>query len=158
LLSNSIKFTFSGSVVVSVAVESLDDGDFLKIEVEDTGLGIKEEDLPDLFNLFGMLECHADMNRGGSGLGLSIAKSLAEHLGGQMTVTSEYGKGSKFTFYIKDETERQGAAVKINFETVHQSNKFSNIESKQISSFSTKLEQGKKTKDVKDGMTLKDYF
>jgi len=99
VLSNAIKYTFGGSIKVSVDYESL--RDMLVTSVKDTGIGIKQEDIPKLFKLFGKLESNVEHNTQGVGLGLAVSKRLAEAMGGYITVVSQEGLGSTFTFGIK---------------------------------------------------------
>ncbi len=76
------------------------DYDFIEIVVEDTGIGIKPEDINKLFSPFSQLENVYTKTTKGTGLGLAITKSLVELHGGRIWVESEVGKGSKFTFLI----------------------------------------------------------
>lgn len=72
----------------------------LRIEIIDSGVGIKKEDLPKLFMEFGKLDEHSKMNAQGTGLGLNICKRMIEQMGGEVKVDSIYGKGSTFTINI----------------------------------------------------------
>ena len=74
--------------------------DFIEISVEDTGIGIKPEDIPKLFKEFSQIESAYTKTYEGTGLGLALTKRLVELLGGRIWVESEFGKGSKFTFVI----------------------------------------------------------
>jgi signal transduction histidine kinase len=97
LLSNALKFTKSGGRVdVSVRI----DGDFIEISVVDTGIGIKVEDLPKLFQAFTQLESVYTKEFQGTGLGLSLTRKLVELHGGRIWAESEYGKGSRFCFTL----------------------------------------------------------
>jgi signal transduction histidine kinase len=79
LITNALKFTKLGKVEVRVRVENRDLHRFLVIDVADTGVGIPEEDMPKLFQLFGFIENkNSAMNKNGIGLGLTIAKSIVE--------------------------------------------------------------------------------
>eukprot|EP01022_Parablepharisma_sp_SALTPOND_P028597 TRINITY_DN71219_c0_g1_i1.p1 TRINITY_DN71219_c0_g1~~TRINITY_DN71219_c0_g1_i1.p1 ORF type:complete len:427 (-),score=39.65 TRINITY_DN71219_c0_g1_i1:452-1732(-) len=99
VLSNALKYTFEGHIKVSVDYQV--PNDLLMTSVQDTGVGIKEEDLPKLFKLFGKLESNIEHNTQGVGFGLAICKKLAESMGGYVTVASKEGVGSTFTFTIK---------------------------------------------------------
>ncbi len=99
LLGNALKFTFQGEVKVTIDYDS--HHDLLITAVRDTGIGIKEEEIPRLFKLFGKLESSEAQNPQGVGFGLAICKRLSESLGGYITVASKYGFGSTFTFGIK---------------------------------------------------------
>ncbi len=96
LINNAIKFTPEGGRIV---VRFSSQGDRIRCEVEDTGIGIAPEDVPKLFQRFGQLEAGTG-KVGGTGLGLSISKAIVEAHGGTIGVTSEPGKGSVFWFTL----------------------------------------------------------
>ncbi len=101
LLNNAIKYTLNGSVTLNITKFSKNDNTItLKIEVRDTGMGIRESDLPDLFSDFKRLNLKETRHIEGTGLGLPITKSIVEQMNGRITVESEYGKGSAFTVYL----------------------------------------------------------
>jgi PAS domain S-box-containing protein len=98
LISNAIKFTAEGSITVSAEIAENDTQ--LRIRVADTGVGIATEKLPVIFEKFVQADQTISRRFGGSGLGLSISKSLALLMDGDVTVTSEAGKGSVFTLSL----------------------------------------------------------
>ncbi len=101
ILTNAAKYTSEGSVVFSVHVESMDaDEVCLKITVEDTGIGIRKEDLQHLYDSFKRVDTHKNLRIEGSGLGLSITKQLVDLMGGEISVDSIYTKGSTFTVML----------------------------------------------------------
>ncbi len=101
LLSNGVKYTKQGNVTLKVSFEWQDaDTIILIFSVADTGIGIKEEDLPRLFDKFKRLDLVENQNIEGTGLGLNIVKQLVEQMQGNIKVESEYGKGSVFTVSI----------------------------------------------------------
>jgi signal transduction histidine kinase len=104
-LSNAVKFTGKGKITI-LAEEK---GDIVQLSVTDTGIGIKEEDLPMLFQSFVRLDSPLKMTVTGTGLGLYLTKKLVtEVLGGEVSATSTYGKGSTFTLSIpKDLSNKQ---------------------------------------------------
>jgi PAS domain S-box-containing protein len=97
LLSNAVKFTGVDGVVHLSAVR---DGDFLEISVQDTGIGIREDDIPKLFHPFTQLESVYTKGFEGTGLGLALTRQLVELHGGRIWVDSEFGTGSRFSFAL----------------------------------------------------------
>jgi len=104
LLGNALKFTESGSVTMTVRLSEIADreilatqGTLLHIDVTDTGIGIAERDIPRLFQPFTQADVTTTRRFGGTGLGLTISRRLAQLLGGDVTVRSEVGVGSTFT-------------------------------------------------------------
>jgi signal transduction histidine kinase len=109
LLSNAVKFTpDNGSV--RVMARRIPGAREVEISVEDTGIGIKPEDIPKLFKEFSQLDSVYDKEYEGTGLGLALSKKLVELHGGRMQVASEFGKGSRFAFVmpIKQAREKNG--------------------------------------------------
>jgi signal transduction histidine kinase len=96
-ISNALKFTLQGEVRVSATML---DGQFLEFAVSDTGIGIAQEHLPALFSDFVQVDTRIQKRLRGTGLGLSLAKKFAELLGGRVAVSSEVGKGSRFSVLI----------------------------------------------------------
>ena len=98
LIGNSVKFTHEGFIELRVQGRFVGQEDYeLVFEVKDSGIGIREEDFGRLFDTFTQVDTRKNRAVTGSGLGLSIAKNLAEMMGGDLTVTSTYGEGSTFT-------------------------------------------------------------
>jgi len=95
-VSNAIKFTHTGSVLVNVAVQSREDGRRLLIEVVDTGIGMSQETIVRLFSAFTQADSSTTRKYGGTGLGLAISRQLAQLMHGEVGVTSAPGSGSKF--------------------------------------------------------------
>ena len=108
LLSNAVKFTFDGGVV---RLKAEREGEFFKITVTDTGIGIKPEDLGRLFQSFAQLESTYAKQYEGTGLGLALTKKLVELHGGRIWVKSEEGKGSSFIFTIPARPSGQGQQI-----------------------------------------------
>jgi len=107
LAGNAVKFTDTGSVSVTVGVS----GHACVIEVADTGIGISEEFLPRAFEEFSQGDESASRQRKGTGLGLAIAKRYAILLGGDITVESREGEGSRFVFTFPLEYRPEGGAL-----------------------------------------------
>ncbi|MDX1741737.1 MAG: hybrid sensor histidine kinase/response regulator, partial [Rhodothermales bacterium] len=93
LVNNAVKFTDSGRVVVGL----VERGDIVSVSVEDTGVGISKKYLPKLFSPFTQESTGTDRTYEGSGLGLAVARGLAERMFGRIDVRSNVGKGSVFT-------------------------------------------------------------
>ncbi len=98
LCGNAIKFTREGNI--NIAIQYLSDSNQLQITVADTGIGISAQEQNKIFSPFTQADNSTTRIYGGTGLGLCISKQLAKTLGGDITVTSEKGKGSKFTITI----------------------------------------------------------
>ncbi|GAA0103721.1 HAMP domain-containing sensor histidine kinase [Paraclostridium sordellii] len=97
LIDNAIKYTKEDDYII---IRLSEEGSNIKIEVEDSGIGIKEEELPLIFNRFYRASSHRESNKEGSGIGLSIAKILIGNLNGKIAVSSKYKTGSIFSIYI----------------------------------------------------------
>ena len=101
ILTNAFKYTHQGSVLLRAAFEWVDEeSGNLIVSVEDTGIGIQQNDLDKLFEVFIRLDERINRSVEGTGLGLNITKKLLELMGGEIKVYSEYGKGSVFTVII----------------------------------------------------------
>ena len=102
ILTNSIKYTNSGSIVLSVKEQSRTSNEIVvHASVKDTGIGIKEEDLKKLFNAFERVDVKKNRNVEGTGLGLSITNELLVLMNSKLCVKSEYEKGSEFYFDLR---------------------------------------------------------
>lgn len=102
LIGNAIKFTNSGEVVYKISLNELSkDHAVLLFEISDTGIGIPENKLSNIFDSFSQVDVSTTRNYGGTGLGLAITKSLIDLMGGDISVSSELNKGSVFTFTLK---------------------------------------------------------
>src|SRR5207253_3047968 len=96
LLSNALKFTEEGQVKVTVTSEGAE----MRIAVSDTGLGIPDHQLPELFREFRQLETGDGRRYAGTGICLALSRRLARALGGEIDVASSVGKGSTFTVVL----------------------------------------------------------
>ena len=104
IANNAAKFTKRGKVAIVVDYTPLDETHIdLQISVQDTGIGIKEEDLSSLFQSFQQVDSKRNRNVEGTGLGLAITKQLLSLMGGEIGVTSVYEKGSNFYFHLPQE-------------------------------------------------------
>ncbi len=124
LLTNAVKYTDSGSVTLSAKEERIAaDQILLRISVEDTGMGIRRENLDNLFRSFKRVDESDTRNIEGTGLGLTICKHLMELMGGKITVDSVYHKGSVFTIELKQRIVNAQPIGVINFAAQKQLNR-----------------------------------
>ena len=101
LMGNAIKFTDQGQVVIRVSLEQETNNEAeILITVEDTGIGISDQDQQDLFTAFSQVESAANRRYTGTGLGLVISKNLVNLMGGEITMQSTLGKGSTFSVHL----------------------------------------------------------
>jgi signal transduction histidine kinase/HAMP domain-containing protein/CheY-like chemotaxis protein len=122
LLSNSVKFTETGHVMLRVGLaeqEAPDGGQVIAFSVADTGIGIAPENLTTIFGAFQQGDGTLSRRYGGTGLGLSIAREVGALLGGEITAESGLGRGSTFTLYLPSELpgalgDSSGAATALN--------------------------------------------
>ena len=103
LLSNALKFTEKGTITVSLKAH----GEGVELTVADTGSGIPAGDVPHIFDEFRQVEGESGKPQEGTGLGLSIAKKSVDLLGGEISVESQVGKGTKFTLRLRDYAEKK---------------------------------------------------
>lgn len=123
LLSNAIKYTDKGKIEISVSGSVKKDKCDIEIVVKDTGKGISEDNIDLIFNKFGKLEKNSDTL--GLGLGLFITKNLVNILGGNISVTSELGKGSEFKVVLQEnlvDTSTKLDLSSVNLMIIHSSN------------------------------------
>lgn len=100
IISNAIKFTEEGNISVEVSLETTEKTRWLKIDIQDTGIGMSPDQLSKLFQKFSQADESTSRRFGGTGLGMAISKNLAEILGGELTVKSILHHGSIFTLTI----------------------------------------------------------
>ena len=101
ILTNAVKFTQQGEVHFKMSFAPNGDNSVLmKVEIADTGIGIKKEDMHKLFNSFQQVDSKRNRNIEGTGLGLAISQQLLNLMGGNITVESEYNKGTTFRFEV----------------------------------------------------------
>lgn len=113
LLSNAAKYTDQGSVTFTAKGVRRDDSFLLEISVEDTGIGIRPEDKDKVFDSFSRVEMNKNHYKEGTGLGLHITKELVEYMKGNISLTSEYGKGSCFTVTLPQEVVQDSSEATI---------------------------------------------
>ncbi len=101
ILGNAIKFVADGSIRLSIFLKKKkNDVYFIEFIIEDTGIGISEENLKHIFDSFKQAEDHTYAQYGGTGLGLNIVKQIVENLGGDISVSSKVGNGTTFRFLL----------------------------------------------------------
>jgi len=177
LLGNAIKFTGEGEILVSVKkasdLETRDSKNYmhLSIEVRDTGIGIRKEKLQKIFESFTQADTSTTRKYGGTGLGLTISKSLAELMGGYLSVESEPGTGSSFVLHLVLEVANEQPEVlfpekpllkkvlivddnKTNLRLMQESFGYFHIESELASSGSEALVKIKEAKKAKQPFNL----
>lgn len=112
LLNNAVKFTKSGNVSLKISTRPISDENVMLIaSVSDTGCGISQENIGRLFKMFRQIDSKRNRNVEGTGLGLAISKKLLGLMGGTISVESEPGKGSTFTFEVPQEITREERSV-----------------------------------------------
>jgi len=118
LLSNALKFTKQGEISLHINKQVHGDGtEWLKFSVKDTGIGIPEHKLHDIFERFSQADSSTTRNYGGTGLGLAICKQLIQLMGGSITVESEVEKGSTFWFELKLQRVEKKDSLGVKFES-----------------------------------------
>jgi len=100
LLSNAAKFSQEGTITLSVQRRKRQAGDWIVIQVQDTGIGIAESDIGRLFQNFGQANPSTSTKYGGTGLGLALSQKLCALMGGGISANSELGQGSCFTIRV----------------------------------------------------------
>jgi signal transduction histidine kinase/ActR/RegA family two-component response regulator len=109
LMSNALKFTAEGGVTLRAETEAADGAESLRLTVEDTGIGIPADKLDEIFEAFRQVDSGTTRQFGGTGLGLAICRRIGEKLGGDVSVESELGRGTRFTLHLP--LERASAEV-----------------------------------------------
>ncbi len=108
LVNNAVKFTEQGEVVTKISLlEQNDDQLMLQFSISDTGIGMTDEQLAGMFKAFSQADSSTTRKFGGTGLGLSICKQLVGLMNGQISVESQFGKGTTFSFQIPFKTHKE---------------------------------------------------
>jgi len=121
LISNAVKFTSQGEVVVSASIEKTDQDLLLNIKVKDSGIGITKAKQQQLFTPFSQVDASTTREYGGTGLGLAICKQLCELMNGKISLASEPGKGSEFTatMQVAEGIEKERTIPNINMSSLN---------------------------------------
>jgi len=126
LLSNAIKFTEKGQIELNVDSVGMSDGyHYLRFQIKDQGIGISQEDQAKLFKPFSQVDNSISRKYGGTGLGLIICAQLVKQMEGKISVESELGQGSTFTFTIKLEEAKELEVVEPKLNNLHETDKSS---------------------------------
>lgn len=113
LLANAVKFTETGEVTLKVRkIGDFEGGNILQFSVSDTGVGIPADALAKIFESFSQADGSTTRRYGGTGLGLAISKHLVERMGGELSVESELGIGTTFTFTVRAGTAQKSASTR----------------------------------------------
>ncbi len=129
LLNNAVKYTEKGSINLHIECERTDEETvYLKIVVSDTGMGIKPEALPHLFDTFKRVDEEKNRYIEGTGLGLSIVKQLVELMDGEIAVSSVYSQGSTFTITLKQDVSSDESIGNIDITNASTSSDFEKFE------------------------------
>ena len=128
LLSNAFKYTDEGEVILMARCINRGDICNLMISVQDTGKGIKAEDINKLFNKFERLDIERNTTIEGTGLGLAITKKLVEMMGGNINVQSQYGKGSIFIVNLPQKISKLSKPIEEMYTNVNTQNKNENVD------------------------------
>ena len=128
ILTNAVKYTEKGTVTFSVGYKpdkSAADSIMLCISVKDTGIGIKKEDISKLFTLFERIDENRNRGIEGTGLGMNITQRLLAMMGSSLNVESEYGKGSVFSFEIRQDVIQWDPVgdIESSFKKAHETSK-----------------------------------
>lgn len=114
LANNAAKFTMQGKIVIKIDYRQASPGEILlDVCVEDTGIGIREADIQNLFQSFQQLDSKRNRNIEGTGLGLAISKQLLTLMDGSIRVESEYGTGSRFSFEIPQKIISDAPSIRV---------------------------------------------
>jgi len=103
LLSNATKFTKQGAIQLEVTRHSMEDGDWIRFRVQDSGIGMTLDQMQNLCKPFTQGDASTTRKYGGTGLGLAISLQFCQMMGGDISVESELGKGSTFTLRLPAE-------------------------------------------------------
>lgn len=113
LIDNAVKYTNEGGILVRVTTRKEDYGVNLSVTIKDTGIGMDDQTIENLFSKYNQVDTRRNRQEGGIGLGLAIAQALVSKMGGFITVNGELGKGSEATFVIPQKVEDDRPIISI---------------------------------------------
>ena len=118
LIENAVRFTAKGAIAVTLSAKQLSADQYrFQVDVSDTGIGIPEKETKRIFDSFTQIDSSLTRQYDGNGLGLSVCEKFAKSLGGTISVSSEVGMGSTFTFVFDSEIVLDIAVQKTKFST-----------------------------------------
>ena len=153
LVDNAIKFTDEGGIIIDISGRKEEYGINLVISVKDTGIGISEENLEELFTSFNQIDAKRNRKEGGMGLGLAISQCIVRKMGGVITVKTELGKGSIFKFVVPQKVIDEAPIVSLDNPELINVATFLNME--QISSINIRDEYNELIDEVKEQLKIK---
>src|SRR5204862_6339093 len=112
-VSNASKFTHQGSISLSASRQARNGAEWLRFNVQDNGIGMTPQQTAKLFRAFTQADDSTSRRYGGTGLGLALTKKFCQMMGGDVTVTSELGKGSTFTIELPAVAAKQSGAITV---------------------------------------------
>lgn len=113
LITNAIKFTNEGAVMLKITQRRTEQGINMTVSIKDTGIGIREEDMDKIYRSFQQLDTKKNRNVEGTGLGLAISKRIITQMDGFIQVQSTYGKGSEFRFTIPQKIYEDKPSIQV---------------------------------------------
>jgi signal transduction histidine kinase len=119
-MSNAAKFTETGTIMLSVQRRKSQAGDWIEIQVQDSGIGIAQSDIGRLFQNFGQANSATSSKYGGTGLGLALSQRFCALMGGGISATSELSHGSCFTIRVPAWISKQQSADEVCSVTIPQ--------------------------------------
>lgn len=152
ILSNAVKFTEVGCVVLEISCRRESYGINLCITVRDTGIGIDSSQLHNVFNSFSMVDTKRNRQEGGVGLGLAIAQAIIEKMGGFISVRSRKGEGSEFQIIVPQKVERYEPMIVL--ENPQRFNVLVYIDMNQFSIAAVKNEYGNNIRNITKNLDI----
>ena len=152
ILSNAVKFTEVGCVVLEISCRRENYGINLCITVRDTGIGIDSSQLHNVFNSFSMVDTKRNRQEGGVGLGLAIAQAIIEKMGGFISVRSRKGEGSEFQIIVPQKVEQYEPMIVL--ENPQRFNVLVYIDMNQFSIAAVKNEYGNNIRNITENLDI----
>lgn len=152
ILSNAVKFTEVGCVILEISCRRESYGINLCITVRDTGIGIDSSQLHNVFNSFSMVDTKRNRQEGGVGLGLAIAQAIIEKMGGFISVRSRKGEGSEFQIIVPQKVEQYEPMIVL--ENPQRFNVLVYIDMNQFSIAAVKNEYGNNIRNITENLNI----